>query len=200
MQSIRDSNDYLQKKGSSHPISKKLKKRHGCATTPWLITLSQLKNMHTRPLTNNPQTVLPEPLARTPGQGKNPPDDSTKIARGLGSSCRVHKPGVPHGSASQQRLGPAGNIANNAQLTGRPNYLNDRPEGRSNHRPKGLAKEERRPLPTPARLSNRSARFGLQPVSGRPLRPEGLAKHRFRPEICQTPAYSSSSTGAIRAD
>ena len=59
---------------------------------------------------------------------------------------------------------------------GRPKYLNDRPEGRSNHRPEGLAEEERRPLPTPARHSDRSARFSLQPASGRPLRPEGLAK------------------------
>ena len=31
-------------------------------------------------------------------------------------------------------------------------------------------------LPTPAHLSDWSARYGLQPASGRPLRPEGLAK------------------------
>ena len=64
----------------------------------------------------------------------------------------------------------------NVQLMGRPKYLNDRPEGRSNHRPEGLAEEERRPFLTPAHLSDRSARFGLQPASGWPLRPEGLAK------------------------
>ena len=28
------------------------------------------------------------------------------------------------------------------QLMGRPKYLNDKPEGRSNHRPEGLAEEE----------------------------------------------------------
>ena len=45
--------------------------------------------------------------------------------------CRVHKPRVPHGPASQQRLGPAGNIVNDAQLLGQPKILNDRPEWRS---------------------------------------------------------------------
>ena len=68
----------------------------------------------------------------------------------------------------------------NAQLLGRPKYLNSRPEGRSNFRSKSLAEEERRPLPTPAHLSGRNARFGLQPATGRSLRPEGLAKHHFR--------------------
>ena len=71
--------------------------------------------------------------------------------------CRVHKPGVPHGPASQQRLGPAGNIVNDAQLLGQPKILNDRAEGKSNLRPEGLAEEERRPLPTLSRLSDRKA-------------------------------------------
>ena len=58
----------------------------------------------------------------------------------------------------------------NAQLMGRPKYLNSRPEGRSKFRPESLAEEEWRPLPTPARLSDRKAslrrniaRFGLRP-------------------------------------
>ena len=54
----------------------------------------------------------------------------------------VHKPRVPHGLTSQQRLGPADDVANNAQLMGWPKYLNDRLEGRSNLRPEGLAEEE----------------------------------------------------------
>ena len=85
--------------------------------------------------------------------------------------CRVHKPGVPHGSASQQRLGPAENVTNDTQLVGRPKYLNDRPEGIQSLtgrpgrggttpasdsdpslRPEGLTKEEQRSLPTPAHL------------------------------------------------
>ena len=66
--------------------------------------------------------------------------------------------------------------ADNAQLMGRPKYLNDRPEGRSNLRPEDLAEEEQRPFPILAHLSDQSARFGLQPASGRPLRPESLAK------------------------
>ena len=74
------------------------------------------------------------------------------------------------GSAQQTTL------RTNAHLLGWPKQLNDRLEGRSNLQPEGLAEEERRPLLTPAHLSDRSARFGLQPTSGRPLRPEGLAK------------------------
>ena len=71
------------------------------------------------PLTTQktPQPVLPEPpggsgatpagaLARTRRQDKNPPDDSAQIARGLGGSCRVHKPGVPRGPAPMPGLGP----------------------------------------------------------------------------------------------
>ena len=97
--------------------------------------------------------------------------------------CRVHKHRVPHGLASQQRLDPADNVANDAQLSGRPRNLNDRPEGQSNLRLEGLAEEERRPLPTQARLSDwkasrrrNSAHFRHRPISGRPLRPKGLAK------------------------
>ena len=36
--------------------------------------------------------------------------------------CRVHKPRVPNGPASQQKLGSADDIANNAQFLGRPRY------------------------------------------------------------------------------
>ena len=75
-------------------------------------------------------------------------------------------------------------IANDAQLLGRPKYLNDRPEGRSNLRPEGLAKEEQRSLPTPARLSDRKAwpntAFDSDP--------------RLRQEMHRTHAYSSSPT------
>ena len=109
-------------------------------------------------------------LARTHRRGKNPPDDSSRIARGLGGSCRVHKPGVPHGPASQQRLGPA----NNAQLMGRPKHLNNKPKGQSSHQPEGLAKEEQRPLVDyfgPPLRPERSLRTPA--VSGRPLRSEG---------------------------
>ena len=60
-----------------------------------------------------------------------------------------------------------------------PKHLNNRPEGQSNLRPEGLAEEEWRLLSTLAHLSDRSARFDLQPASGQPLRPEGLAQHHF---------------------
>ena len=118
--------------------------------------------------------------------------------------CRVHKPGVPHGPASQQRLGLADNVANNAQLMGWPKHLNDMPEGQSNLRPEGLAEEERRPLLTPARLSDRKAlrrrnntRFRHRPTSGRPLRLEGLAKTplptptRFSDRECAEPLLTA---------
>ena len=90
--------------------------------------------------------------------------------------CRVHKHRVPHGLASQQRLDPADNVANDAQLSGRPRNLNDRPEGQSNLRLEDLAEEERRPLLTPARLIDQkasqrrnNARFHHRPTFGRPL-------------------------------
>ena len=97
---------------------------------------------------------------------------------------------------------------------GRPKHLNDRPEGQFNLRPKGLAKEERRPFLTSTRLSDQkasqrrnSAHFRHRPTSKRPLLPKGLAKMplstptRFSDRECaKTPAYSSSPTGAIRAD
>ena len=72
--------------------------------------------------------------------------------------CRVHKPEVPHGPASQQRLGLEDDVANNVQLMGWPKYLKDRPEGRSR---------------SPTR---RPGRGGTAPAfdSGPPLRPEGL--------------------------
>ena len=41
----------------------------------------------------------------------------------LFAKCRVHKPGVPNGPASKQKLGLADNVANDAQLLGRPKYL-----------------------------------------------------------------------------
>ena len=89
----------------------------------------------------------------------------------------------------------------------RPKYLNNRPEGRSNHRPEGLVEEERHPI------------FD----SGPPLRPEhslrSLAHHRMaspigRPGqsttsdsdptsptgVRKNPAHCSSSTSATRAD
>jgi len=74
--------------------------------------------------------------------------------------CRVHKPGVPHGPASQQRIGPADDVANDAQLLGRPKKPNDRPgaiqssTGRPGQRETALASD-----------------------SGPPLQPEGLAKN-----------------------
>jgi len=72
--------------------------------------------------------------------------------------CWVHKPGVLYGPASQQRLGPTDDVANDAQ-TPEPAQIpkNDRPEGRSSFQPEGLAEKERRPLPTLAGLSDRKA-------------------------------------------
>ena len=37
--------------------------------------------------------------------------------------CRIHKPEVPHGPASQQKLSLADDVVNDAQLLGRPKYL-----------------------------------------------------------------------------
>ena len=108
--------------------------------------------------------------------------------------CRVHKPGIPNGPAPQQKLGLADDVANDAQLMGRPRYLNDRPEEGSSLRPDGLAKEGT------TSASDSDPR----------LRPEGLAKEgttlasdsdpRLRPGIHRTSAYGSSPTGAVGAN
>ena len=63
---------------------------------------------------------------------------------------------IPYKGSAQQTT-----LQTNVQLMGRPKCLNDRPEGRSNHRPEGLAEEERRPLLISACFSDRSTRFGL---------------------------------------
>ena len=90
---------------------------------------------------------------------------------------------------------------------GRPKYLNNRPEGRSNHRPEGLAKEERRPF----------SDFGLPRQLERSLRSPACLRTAFptgRPGrdttfdsdpassigVRKNPAHCSSPTGAIRAD
>ena len=75
-----------------------------------------------------------------------------------------------------KRLGPADNVANDAQLMGRPKNLNNRPEGRCNHRSEGLPTRSSARFLTPAHRYDQSFHFGLQPTSGRPLRPERLAK------------------------
>ena len=76
------------------------------------------------------QGLHPRVRSRAPTiKTKNPPDDSTQIVRGLRGSCQVHKPGVPHGLASQQKLGLADDIVNDAQLLGWPKKTNDRPGG-----------------------------------------------------------------------
>ena len=41
----------------------------------------------------------------------------------LGGYCRVHKPGVPRRPAFQQKLGPADDVANDAQLLDWPKNL-----------------------------------------------------------------------------
>ena len=59
---------------------------------------------------------------------------------------------------------------------------NDRPEERSNLRPKGLAKEEQRPLPTLARLSDRKASLPT---------PARLSDQKAWPTTLQTPTRVS---------
>ena len=90
----------------------------------------------------------------------------------------VHKPGVSHGPASQQKLGPADDVAddvaNDAQLMGQPKYLN---------------KQVRRAIQSPTEKPGRGGTT-LASDSGPPLQP-GMG---------QTPAHCSSPTGVIRAD
>ena len=77
--------------------------------------------------------------------------------------CWVHKPGVPRGLASTPRLDPSRQHTTHGLAQ---ESKNNRVEGRSSHRPEGLAKEEQRPLvdyfgpplrPPPNGLSDRKA-------------------------------------------
>ena len=97
--------------------------------------------------------------------------------------------------------------ADNAQLMGRPQYLDKRPEGRSNHQPKGLAEEERRlfsdsspPLRPEGSLRSLARLRTASPI-GRPgQNTTSNSDPRLRPGVRQTPTHSSSPTSAIRAD
>ena len=131
----------------------------------------------------------------------------------INTCCWVHKPGVPHRPAFQQRLSPADNVANDAQTLGtaqkpkqktrrtiqsptrRPGRGGTTPASDSGPplRPKGLAKEEQRSLLTPAHLRTAS------PTGGPGQTPLSDSDPRLQPGTRRTPAYSSSSTGAIRA-
>ena len=120
-------------------------------------------------------------LARTHRQNQeNPPNDSTQIVWGLRGSCRVHKPGVPHGLASQQRLGPTDDVANNAQTPGLAQI------------PKQQA---RRAIQSP---TGRPIQGGTTPASdsGLPLRPEGLTKEEQCSLLTLARLRTASSTGS----
>ena len=86
------------------------------------------------------------------------------------------------------------------KLLGRPKYLNDRPEGRSNLRPEGLAKEEQRSLPTLACLSDQkvwpkrnNARFRLHPASSteRPGQTPPLTPTHVSDQGCTEPLLTA---------
>ena len=121
--------------------------------------------------------------SRAPGsKTKIPRTIQLKSPKGSGAPVGFINPGslmdqLPNkGSAQQTTL----RATRNSWAS--PKDLNDRPEGQSNLQPKDLVEEERHSFLTPARLSDRkknNARFRLQPASGRPLRPEGLAKTSF---------------------
>ena len=92
--------------------------------------------------------------------------------------CRVHKPGVPRGPASTPRLGPSGQYTTHGPAQG--SKTTGQKSGPVTDRkvwPKG---NNARSSTTSAHLSDRSARFGLQPP------PDGLSdrkawpKHYFR--------------------
>jgi hypothetical protein len=74
--------------------------------------------------------VPPAPLDAATSQKPWPQLGYLDSRQHLEAKCRVRKPGVPSGPAHQQRLGPADNAANDAQLLDQPKYLMNRPEGR----------------------------------------------------------------------
>ena len=123
------------------------------------------------------------------------------------ASSRVHKPGVSHGPASQQRLGPADNVANDVQLLGRPKYLK-RQAGRAIQSPTGRpGRGETTPVsdsgpPLRPGHSHRSpACLRTTSLTGRPSQSTTFdSDPRLRPRMRQTPTHYSSPTSAIRAN
>ena len=90
---------------------------------------------------------------------------------------------------------------------GRPKYLNNRLEGRFNHRPEGLAEEERCPFSIfgpplrPERSLRSPARLKMASSTGRPgQNTTSDSDPMSLTEVRQNPAHCSSLTGAIRAD
>ena len=93
-------------------------------------------------------------------------------------------------------------LQTNVQLMGRPKYLNDRPEGRSNHRPEGLAKEERLPFSNsgpplrPERSLRSPAHLRTASPTGKPGQSTTSDSDPTSPTgVCKDPAHYSSSTG-----
>ena len=89
--------------------------------------------------------------------------------------CRVHKPRVPRRPASPQRLGPSRQrtthgLAQGSRTTGRKG-------GPVTDRKVWSKRNNARSLTTSAHLSDRSARFGLQPP------PDGLSDRKAWPKI-----------------
>jgi len=145
-------------------------------------------------------------LARTHHQDKNPPDDSVRIARGLGGSCRVHKPGVPRGPASAPGLGPGKQhvvhrLAQESK-TQRARRTVRSPTGRSTQRNKHpLVKLLWPTSPTEALASDTSHLRAVSPIG----RPGPKCCFLLQPRVsdwgpCRKPAYRSSPTSAARAD
>ena len=144
------------------------------------------KNKKPPPLATRrtPQTILLESpegsratpagaLTRTRRQDKNLPDDSARIARGLGGSCRVHKHGVPHGLASQQRLSPS-----RQRVTYGPTQVSEQQARRAIQSP---AERSGRGGATPVfRLQPTSLTRGLMSVSSPP--PDSLSDQKARPK------------------
>ena len=172
---------------------------------PWLMTPSQLKNTHTRPLTNTPKQFCSKSprglgatpagaLARTHGQDKNPLDDSTRITRGLGGSCRVHKTRGPSGTSFHAK-------ARSKSLKRQVGRAAQSPTGRSGRRGRAPARRLLRPTSTTGAFASTPA------VCGRPLRSEGLAENTTSDSdpasstrVRRNPAHRSSPTGTLGAD
>ena len=100
---------------------------------------------------------------------------------------------IPNGPASQQKLGPADDVANDAQLLGWPRYLTTGRKGDPVSNWKAWSRRD-------------DARFRLQPASpiGRPSQGGTTLAFDFglplQPKVHRTSTYSSSSTIVVGAD
>ena len=136
-------------------------------------------------------------------KNNNRPDDSTRIAQGLGGSCQVHKPRVPRGLASTPGLG----LGKQHIVHGPAQKSKSQQAGRVVRSPTGRSTLKNKcPFVNFFDPPLRSEHSLQAPAASKQsLQSEGLAQNATSDsdpaiEARGNPAHRSSPTGALRAD